>query len=189
MLTLQPLHSAQHWLPLLRFTCRCEIPMQLPILYSMSSSGEVTLALHGWQRTFLQNCILVGQTRHCQCSQICGATEQERACMCGSVTNERSRAALPIGAPVTYIFPVHCCIKIRLHKGYLQELKQVPPLSLMHSFASHLHKAVHREALEGTIPTGGEGGREAARRQAKMVPIPLKRKKDPGDGKDGVSSR
>lgn len=66
MLRLQ-LYSAQRGLPLLlRFTCRREIPMQLPILYSMSSSGEVTLALHGWQSTFLQNCILVGQTKHRQ---------------------------------------------------------------------------------------------------------------------------
>lgn len=82
MLALQ-LHSAQRGLaspPLLRITCRCEIPMQLPILYSMSSSGEVTLALHGWQSTFLQNCILVGQTKHCPGSQTCGATVQERAC-------------------------------------------------------------------------------------------------------------
>ncbi|TNN53284.1 hypothetical protein EYF80_036518 [Liparis tanakae] len=45
-------------LPLLPFTCLREIPMQLPILYSMSSSGEVTLALHGLQSTFLQNCIV-----------------------------------------------------------------------------------------------------------------------------------
>ncbi|KAF6723745.1 hypothetical protein FQA47_018772 [Oryzias melastigma] len=42
----------------LLLTCLGEIPMQLPILYSMSSSGEVTLALHGWQSTFLQNCIV-----------------------------------------------------------------------------------------------------------------------------------
>lgn len=81
LLMLAPqLHSAQSGLPLPRITCRCEIPMQLPILYSMSSSGEVTLALHGWQSTFLQNCILVGQTKHCQGSQTCGATVQERAC-------------------------------------------------------------------------------------------------------------
>lgn len=43
------------------FTCLGEIPMQPPILYSMSSSGEVTLALQGLQSTFLQNCILVAQ--------------------------------------------------------------------------------------------------------------------------------
>lgn len=55
------------------FTCRCEIPMQLPILYSMSSSGEVTRALQGWQRTLLQNCILKSQSQHCQSRKVSGA--------------------------------------------------------------------------------------------------------------------
>lgn len=70
--------------PLPPFTWRREIPMQLPILYSMSSSGEVTLALHGWQSTFLQNCIVVGQSQHCQSRQICGASERvcARLCVC-----------------------------------------------------------------------------------------------------------
>lgn len=62
-------------LPSPLFTWRREIPMQLPILYSISSSGEVTLALHGWQSTFLQNCIVIGQTQHCQSRRICGATQ------------------------------------------------------------------------------------------------------------------
>lgn len=77
------------------FTWLCEIPMQLPILYSMSSSGEVTLALHGWQSTFLQNCIVISQTQHCQSAQIsAGATEWvcARLCCCisASVTNKYS---------------------------------------------------------------------------------------------------
>lgn len=55
------------------FTCWCKIPMQLPILYSMSSSGEVTRALHGWQSTLLQNCIIRSQSQHRQSRQICGA--------------------------------------------------------------------------------------------------------------------
>lgn len=64
-------HSQHH--PHSPFTCWCEIPMQLPILYSMSSSGEVTRALHGWQSALLQNCIIRTQSQHCQSSQICGA--------------------------------------------------------------------------------------------------------------------
>ena len=32
-------------------------PMQLPIPYSMSSSGDLSALLHGWQKYSLQNCI------------------------------------------------------------------------------------------------------------------------------------
>lgn len=64
-------HSQHH--PHSPLTWWREIPMQLPILYSMSSSGEVTRALHGWQSTLLQNCIIRSQSQHCQSGQICGA--------------------------------------------------------------------------------------------------------------------
>lgn len=69
--------------------------MQLPILYSMSSSGEVTLALHGWQSTFLQNCIVISQPQHCPSRKV-SATEcvcahaSVSVRVCASVTNKCS---------------------------------------------------------------------------------------------------
>lgn len=74
-------HS-RHRSPHPPFTWWCEIPMQLPILYSMSSSGEARRALHGWQSTLLQNCIIRSRSQHRQGRS--AALQRVRACRCAS---------------------------------------------------------------------------------------------------------
>lgn len=80
------------------FTCLRGILMQLPILYSIPSSGEVTLALHGWQNTFLQNCIVVDHTQHCP---IAAEATSARLRVCTSVPQWLNSAR---GLPVTCTF-------------------------------------------------------------------------------------
>lgn len=165
-------------------TCRCEIPMQLPILYSMSSSGEVTLALHGWQRTFLQNCILVVQTKHCQSSQISARTCLQ--CVAQWLMNA-------LALPSQSVHPRHTFPGHLLHKNFNYVRKIVPRMKTR-SFplASHLPRISARLCTvelwrEEFPPEEREGGREKA---IKCDACPFKKKKkDPGDEKHGVSSR
>lgn len=74
-----------------------------------------------------------------------------------------------------HIFPGHCCIKIRLHKEFCRNWNELlPSASALPRISARLCTAkLWREEFPRE-----EREREADRRQAKMVPIPLKKKKE-----------
>ena len=158
------------------FTWRREIPMQLPILYSMSSSGEVTLALHGWQSTFLQNCILISQSQHCQSRQnLCWSyrvSECARLCVCKWLTN--ALHCIAHGAPVTCIFSSHCYIKnLRDVKGVQPDQVSVKKKEGAPLFQPHVQLCLTSRhgwadwssALEGKKHSERERGRDGRQRK------------------------
>lgn len=148
-----------HTAPPLLFTCLCEIPMQLPILYSMSSSGEATLALHGWHSTFLQNCIVVSQPEqgdHCR-------SLHASVSVCMSVCITASDAC---GLPVTYILQslLHKAPSNQANVGEGRKKKKKkkrcslrPQIQL--SFKSQHGRAYGGSALEGRKSHWFERGR------------------------------